>query len=75
MVRGYNARQTDAWQRTRWLGTILLNVNRAAGTAAYAPEDVLALPGDPPPVPPMSSEELDDTLARLAEFDTLFSAA
>lgn len=75
MARGYKARQTEAWQRTRWLGTILLNVNRAAGTPAIAPEDVLELPGDPPPAPPMSAEELDATLARLAEFDTLTAAA
>jgi hypothetical protein len=75
MVRGYNDCQTQEWRRTRWLGTILLNINRAHGTPAYAPEDVLELPGDPPAAPPMSVEELDDTLARLAEFDTLFSAA
>lgn len=75
MVRGYNARQTEAWRRTRWLGTILLNVNRAAGTPAITPEDVLELPGDPPPAPPMSAAELEETLARLAEFDTLTAAA
>jgi hypothetical protein len=73
--RGYHRRQTEAWRRTRWLGTILLNVNRAPNTPAYALEEVLGLPGDLPPAPPMSAAELDDTLARLAEFDTLFSAA
>ena len=75
MARGYHRRQTEAWRRTRWLGTILLNVNRAPNTAAAAPEEVLSLPGDPPPAPPMSLTELDETLARLAEFDTLSAAA
>jgi hypothetical protein len=75
MCRGYHRRQTEAWRRTRWLGTILLNVNRAHDTPAYTPEEVLGLPGDLPPVPPMSVDELEETMARLAEFDALFSAA
>lgn len=75
MARGYHRRQTEAWRRTRWLGTILLNVNRAANTPAIAPEEVFQLPGDPPPPPPMSVDELDETLAHLAEFDNLLAAA
>jgi hypothetical protein len=73
--QGYRRRQANAWRRTRWLGTILLNVNRGPGTPAYTPEEVYPLEGDPPYTPALSAEELDDTLARLAEFDTLFSAA
>jgi hypothetical protein len=42
---------------------------------AYTPEEVLELPGDPPYTPALSAEEFDDTMARLAEFDTLLSAA
>jgi hypothetical protein len=75
MCQGYQRRQTESWRQTRWLGTILLNVNRPPGMPAYAPEEVLSLPGDPPYAPPLSVEEFDDTMARLAEFDTLTSAA
>ena len=73
--RGYHRRQTEAWRRTRWLGTLLVNINRAHGTAPTEQQDLFTLPGDPPPAPPMSAEDLDATLARLAEFDTLTTAA
>jgi hypothetical protein len=36
---------------------------------------VLPLPGDAPYAPPLSEAEFDDTMARLAEFDTLAFAA
>lgn len=74
MARGYHRRQTEAWRRTRWLGTLLLNVNRGHTDPAYEPEEVLALPGDPPYAPKLNTEEFEDTMARLAEFDTLFAA-
>jgi hypothetical protein len=75
MCQGYHRRQTEAWRQTRWLGTILLNVNRPPGMPAYLPQEVLELPGDPPYAPALSAEEFDDTMARLAEFDTLSAAA
>lgn len=75
MCQGYHRRQTEEWRRTRWLGTLLVNINRAHDAPAISPEELIQLPGDPPPTPPMSATELDERLARLAEFDTLFSAA
>jgi hypothetical protein len=53
------------------LGTILVNINRAEKTAAITPEELFALPGDPPPPEPMSLEEFDAIIARLGEFDKI----
>jgi hypothetical protein len=82
LVRGYHRQQKreqerheaaeiDAWRRTRLLGTILVNINRAEKTAAITPEELFALPGDPPPPEPMSLEEFDAIIARLGEFDKI----
>jgi hypothetical protein len=82
LVRGYHRQQKreqerheadgiDAWRRTRLLGTILVNINRAEKTPAITPEELFALPGDPPAPEPyvMSDEEFAETMARLAQYD------
>lgn len=82
MARGYLRRQeakrereVDKWRRTRLVATILVNAHRGPSQLAQTPEEFLALPGDPPPTPPMSEEDFDATMARLAEFDNLQTAA
>jgi hypothetical protein len=78
LLRGYQRQQkrreveeVEAWRRTRFLGTLLVNINRAEKTPAISPEELFFLPGDPPPPEPMSLEEFDAIIARLGEFDTL----
>ncbi|WP_233635645.1 hypothetical protein [Hymenobacter setariae] len=82
MARGYRRRQerkereeVEQWRRTRLVATILVNAHRGASQLAQSPEEFMALPGDPPPAPPMSEETFDETMARLAEFDNLQTAA
>jgi hypothetical protein len=82
MARGYLRRQDekrerelDKWRRTRLVATILVNAHRGPNQLGQTPEEFMALPGDPPPAPPMSEETFDETMARLAEFDTLKTAA
>jgi hypothetical protein len=82
MALGHQQRQErahesriDNWRQTRLLATILINTNRGPNTLAISPQDLFELPGDPPPAPPMSEEDFDNTMARLAEFDTLKPAA
>ncbi|MBH8569354.1 phage tail assembly chaperone [Microvirga sp. STS02] len=69
MADGYHHRRVLAWQETRWLGALLVNINRAPDTPAVEPSELLPLPGDAPAAPLMSTEELDAELARLAELD------
>lgn len=69
MADGYHRRQVLQWHHTRWLGTILLNVNRGEGDEPLSPEDVLPLPGDPDPAV-LTPEELDAELARIVQLDT-----
>ena len=59
----------DGWRQTRWLGTLLLNLNRGEDDPVQKPEEVLPLPGDPQPEE-ISPEELDAELARVAALDT-----
>jgi hypothetical protein len=82
MARGYLRRQEekrerelDKWRRTRLVATILVNAHRGPNQLGQTPEEFMALPGDPPPAPPMSEETFEETMARLAEFDTLQTAA
>jgi hypothetical protein len=69
MAEGYHRRQVLDWHHTRWLGTILLNVNRGEDDAPLTPEEVKWLPGDKIPGL-ISPEELDAELARVAAIDT-----
>ena len=80
MVRGYHRQQKreherreaseiDAWRRTRLIGTMLVNINRAEKTPAITPEELFALPGDPPPPEPMTEEEYDAIMARMSTYD------
>ncbi|MBH8558996.1 phage tail assembly chaperone [Hymenobacter negativus] len=64
----FHRQEIRAWRRTRWLGTILLNVHRGEDDPAQLPEEVLYLPGDPPLLT-ISPEELDAELARVAALD------
>jgi hypothetical protein len=82
MARGYLRRQerrerveVEHWRRTRLVATILVNAHRGPNQLGQTPEEFMALPGDPPPAPPMSEETFDETMSRLAEFDTLQPAA
>lgn len=82
MAWGYKRRQerrehdeVEQWRRTRLVATILVNAHRGPNQLAQTPEEFMPLPGDPPPAPPMSEETFDETMARLAEFDTLQAAA
>jgi hypothetical protein len=52
-----------------------VNAHRGPNQLGQTPEEFMALPGDPPPAPPMSEETFDETMSRLAEFDTLQPAA
>jgi len=72
MAQGYVRRQQQAerqelaaWQRTRWLGTVLRNVNRG-DNPAISPEEMLPLPGDGPLATGAMSEE---EFARIAALD------
>jgi hypothetical protein len=53
------------------VATLLHNAHRGPNDYALTPEEFMLLPGDTPPPPPMDEETFDDTMARLAEFDTL----
>ena len=66
---GYHRREVARWRHTRLLATVLLNINRAEGEPALSPEDVLPLPGDPPPPLPISAEAFAEADARLAALD------
>ena len=65
---GFHRRQIRKWQHTRFLATMLLNVNRDPDSAPVEPWEVLPLPGDPVPEV-LNLEEVDAELARLAEID------
>ena len=78
MARGYQRRQAeqqhwqaDQWRRTRWLGTILLNVNRDPKTPAIQPEEVFWLLGDAPPevVVAKTPQEVEAEFARTQTLD------
>ncbi|MGY3091080.1 hypothetical protein ACVWYF_004144 [Hymenobacter sp. UYAg731] len=69
VAAGWHRRQIRKWHHTRYLATMLLNVNRAEKTPAILPHEVLWLPGDPEPTPPMDEVEFDATMARLAATD------
>lgn len=82
MAWGYKQRQkreehaqVEGWRQTRLLATILVNAHRGPNQLAQTPEEFMELPGDPPPAPPMSEEDFEATMARLAEFDKLQAAA
>ncbi|GAC1379177.1 MAG: hypothetical protein NVS3B25_31560 [Hymenobacter sp.] len=44
--RGHQRAQVQQWQHTRWLGTLLVNLQRGPDDVATLPEDLLPLPGD-----------------------------
>ena len=68
MADGFHRRQVRKWQHTRFLAAITLNVNRAEKTPPIQPQDVLWLPGDPPPTV-LDEEEFEATMARLSNPD------
>lgn len=70
-ARQRDAQQLEAWRRTRWLGTLLANLNRAPDTDPYELTDLLPLPGDPEPEPPrvLTPEEQAAEQALLDELD------
>ncbi|GAB3661500.1 hypothetical protein GCM10027594_31350 [Hymenobacter agri] len=70
-AEGFHRRQIRKWQHTRWLGTVLLNINRdpEKSPEPIEPWEVLSLPGDPQPAV-VTPEELDAELARIAQLDT-----
>ena len=46
MRRGHDRRTVHAWQHTRWIGALLVNINRGENDPAVSPEELLPLPGD-----------------------------
>lgn len=69
MAAGHSRRTLETWRRTRWLGTLIVNINRGPDTPAYSPEDLLELPGDPPPPPGPSQEEINALAAEVLALD------
>jgi|GEM_PF-3185589 len=69
--RGYHRRHAAKVKPMRLLATILLNVNRAEGEPALAPEEVTWLYGDPLPEVPqvLSAAEVEAEFARVAALD------
>jgi hypothetical protein len=66
---GWHRRQIRQYHHTRYLAAMLVNVNMGPDGTPVDPAELLPLPGDPPPPEPMSLEELDAELARIAELD------
>ena len=74
MCRGYHRRLADRKRPLRWLGTILLNVNRGENDPAQTEEEVMWLYGDPLPqeVATLNAAEIEAAWARAAELDKAF---
>jgi hypothetical protein len=70
MAAGFHRRQVRKWHHTRFLATVLVNVNRDPDSPPVTPEELMPLPGDAPAPEPMSLEELETELARVAAIDT-----
>ncbi len=69
--RGYHRRVADHKRPLRWLGTILLNVNRAEGEPALTEEEAMWVYGDPVPEAPimLTPAEVEAEWARVAALD------
>ena len=70
LAAGFHRRHVRRWQHTRALLTLLTNVHRDPDSPPVRASDLLPLPGDAPNEVPLSAEELDTELARVAEIDT-----
>lgn len=66
---GYHQRQVLDWQRTRWLAAQVYNSQRTEKDAPVLPEELMWLPGDPPPPAPPTAEEYAEAEARLLVLD------
>lgn len=44
--RGHERSRIHRWQETRWLGTLLVNLQRGADDAPMEPSELMPLPGD-----------------------------
>ena len=44
--RGHHRATVHAWQHTRWLGSLLVNLQRGADDPVTVPADLMPLPGD-----------------------------
>lgn len=69
--RGYHRRLADHKRPLRWLGTILLNVNRPENAPAQTEQEVMWLYGDPPPevAPVLTPKEVAAEFARINALD------
>jgi hypothetical protein len=65
-ISAYLLEQSKQWEQTRYLASIIVNVNRPAKKAAIAPEKLMKLPTDPKP------KSISNTIADMFAFINKF---
>lgn len=66
-VRGYRKRMEHQWEHTRYLASVLININRDPKTAAVSPEELIPLSFDKKKENKPASIPMPERMQALAE--------
>lgn len=69
IIRGYNRRHRDLWSSARWSTYSMMRAfagdDKLAEAGIHGPGDILKLPWDKTPLPPISQEEKEELQAEM----------